>query len=42
MDKNNYYEIVKNRLQKKSLNQYCSAQDPSRPALKKLLEDLLD
>jgi len=26
----------------KVLNQYCSDSDPSRPALKKLLEDLLD
>ena len=29
MDKNNYYETVKNMAIEKVLNQYCSAQDPS-------------
>lgn len=42
MDKNTYYQTVKNMTVEKVLNQYCSAQDPSRPTLKKLLEDLLD
>jgi len=42
MDKNTYYETVKNMAVEKVLNQYCSDSDPSRPALKKLLEDLLD
>jgi transposase-like protein len=42
MDKNTYYKQSKIWLSKKVLNQYCSNQDPSRPALKKLLEDLLD
>jgi len=39
MDKNTYYETVKNMAVEKVLNQYCSDSDPSRPALKKLLED---
>ncbi|ADQ39611.1 transposase mutator type [Caldicellulosiruptor acetigenus I77R1B] len=42
MDKNTYYETVKNMAVEKVLNKYCSEQDPARPALKKLLEDLLD
>lgn len=42
MDKNSYYETVKNMAIEKVLNQYSSDSDPSRPALKKLLEDLLD
>jgi transposase-like protein len=42
MDKNTYYETVKNMAVEKVLNQYCSDSDPLRPALKKLLEDLLD
>lgn len=42
MDKNTYYESVKNIAIEKVLGKYCSEEDPSRPALKKLLEDLLD
>jgi len=34
MDKNTYYETVKNMAVEKVLNQYCSDSDPSRPALK--------
>jgi DNA invertase Pin-like site-specific DNA recombinase len=42
MDKNSYYETVKNTAIEKVLNKYSSDSDSSRPALKKLLEDLLD
>ena len=42
MEKNTYYETVKNMAIENVLNKYCTEQDPARPALKKLLEDLLD
>jgi len=42
MDKNTYYETVKNMAIENVLNKYCTEQDHACQALKKLLEDLLD
>lgn len=42
MDKNTYYEVIKNVTIEKVLNKYFSEQGLIRPALKTLLEDLLN
>ncbi|ADD03547.1 MULTISPECIES: IS256 family transposase [Thermoanaerobacter] len=42
MNKNEIYETAKNMAVEQVLNMYCSKDDPNRPALKQLLENLLD
>ena len=42
MNKNEIHETAKNMAVEQVLNMYCSKDDPNRPALKQLLENLLD
>ncbi|WP_416352907.1 hypothetical protein [Caldicellulosiruptor acetigenus] len=42
MNKNEIFETAKNMAIEQVLNMYCSKDDPTRPALKQLLENLLD
>ncbi|AZT89249.1 IS256 family transposase [Caldicellulosiruptor changbaiensis] len=42
MEKNEIFETAKNMAIEQVLNMYCSKDDPTRPALKQLLENLLD
>ncbi|WP_029229209.1 IS256 family transposase, partial [Caldicellulosiruptor acetigenus] len=42
MEKNEIFETAKNMAIEQVLNMYCSKDDPTRPALKQLLENLLE
>ncbi len=41
MEKKEIFETAKNMAIEQVLNMYCSKDDPTRPALKQLLENLL-
>ncbi len=42
MEKNEIFETAKNMAIGQVLNMYCSKDNPTRPALKQLLENLLE